>query len=324
VDPVIDVANLICRYRRTEAVAGVTFTVEAGTVFALLGPNGAGKTTIIRALMNIIGPSAGTARVLGVDTRQLGPREFATIGYVSENQQMPGWMTLAELLAYCRPFYPTWDDALCAKLVADFELPLGVKIDRMSRGMRVKAALVSSLAFRPQLLVLDEPFSGLDPVVRDDLVYGVLERAGEERWSVLLSTHDLDEVERLVDAVAFLDGGRIVLSEPMVTLHERFRRVEVTLADLAGSAGTWATGAKIGPADREGSWIGMSVAGRVVRFTDTAYEGGSSEARLAARFPGARIDLQPVSLRQIFVALVRHTRASRETSRSDRVQEAAR
>lgn len=323
-DPVIDVANLICRYRRTEAVAGVTFTVEAGTVFALLGPNGAGKTTIIRALMNIIGPSAGTARVLGVDTRQLGPREFATIGYVSENQQMPGWMTLAELLAYCRPFYPTWDDALCAKLVADFELPLGVKIDRMSRGMRVKAALVSSLAFRPQLLVLDEPFSGLDPVVRDDLVYGVLERAGEERWSVLLSSHDLDEVERLVDAVAFLDGGRIVLCEPMVTLQERFRRVEVTLADLAGSAGTWATGAKIGPADREGSWIGMSVAGRVVRFTDTAYEGGSSEARLAARFPGARIDLQPVSLRQIFVALVRHTRASRETSRSDRVQEAAR
>ena len=117
VDPVIDVTNLICRYRRTEAVAGVTFTVGAGTVFALLGPNGAGKTTIIRALMNIIQPSAGAARVLGVDTRQLGPREFATIGYVSENQQMPGWMTLEELLAYCRPLYPGWDDALCSKLV---------------------------------------------------------------------------------------------------------------------------------------------------------------------------------------------------------------
>lgn len=321
VDPVIDLANLICRYRRTEAVAGVTFTVEAGTVFALLGPNGAGKTTIIRTLMNIIQPSAGAARVLGVDTRRLGPRELATIGYVSENQQLPGWMTLAELLAYCRPFYPGWDDALCSKLVSDFELPLRMKIGRMSRGMRVKAALVSALAYRPSLLVLDEPFSGLDPVVRDDLIHGVLERAGEERWSVLVSSHDLDEVERLVDAVAFLDGGRLVLCEPMAMLQERFRRVEVTMTE---------TGA---PFERSGStdavptpeaWIGMTVAGRVVRFTDTAYEGGSSESRLSARFPGARIEVQPMSLRQIFVALVRHRRGSQETSRPDSVREVAR
>jgi ABC-2 type transport system ATP-binding protein len=123
---------------------------------------------LIRALMNIIRPSAGEARVLGVDTRRLGPRELETIGYVPENQDMPGWMTLAELLAYCRPFYPAWDDALSAKLVSDFALPLGVKLGRMSRGMRLKAALISALAYRPRLLVLDEPFSGLDPVVRDD------------------------------------------------------------------------------------------------------------------------------------------------------------
>src|SRR5688500_9635944 len=152
--------------------------------------------------MNIMRPSGGEAHVLGVDSRRLGPRQLETIGYVSENQQMPQWMTLAELLAYCRPFYPTWDDALCRKLVDDFELPLDVKIGRMSRGMRVKAALVTALAYRPLLLVLDEPFSGLDPVVREDLVHGVLERAGEEQWSVLISSHDLDEVERLVDSVA--------------------------------------------------------------------------------------------------------------------------
>ncbi len=228
VDSVIDVANLTCRYHRTEAVTGVTFSVEPGTVFALLGPNGAGKTTTIRALMNIIRPSGGEARVLGVDSRRLGRREFESIGYVSENQDMPGWMTLSELLAYCRPFYPTWDDALCRTLVDDFGLPRDQKIGRMSRGMRVKAALVSALAFRPRLLVLDEPFSGLDPVVREDLVHGVLERAGEEQWSVLISSHDLDEVERLVDTVAFLDAGRTVLVEPMTTLQGRFRQVEVT------------------------------------------------------------------------------------------------
>ena len=293
---VIDVADLACRYQRVEAVAGISFTVEEGTVFALLGPNGAGKTTTIRALMNIIRPSSGEARVLGVDSRRLGRGELETIGYVSENQQMPRWMTLAELLAYCRPFYPTWDDTLCRKLVDDFRLPLDQKIGRMSRGMRVKAALVSALAYRPRLLVLDEPFSGLDPVVRDDLIHGMLERAGEERWSVLISSHDLEEVERLVDAVAFLDAGRIVLSEPLTTLQGRFRQVEVTQPE-PGTAP---------PA--EASWIGATAAGRLLRFVDTSYNGPASDERMSAKFPGARIDVQPMSLRQIFIALVRHRR----------------
>ena len=145
-DPVIQIANLFCRYRRSEALRGVTFAVPPGTIFALLGPNGAGKTTTIRALMNILRPSAGEARVLGVESRRLGPTEFQTIGYVSENQELPRGMSVADFLAYCRPFYPTWDDALCQTLLRDFDLPLQVKIGRLSRGMRVKAALVSALA----------------------------------------------------------------------------------------------------------------------------------------------------------------------------------
>jgi ABC-2 type transport system ATP-binding protein len=294
---VIDVANLTCRYQRVDAVTGISFTVEPGTVFALLGPNGAGKTTTIRALMNIIRPSGGEVRVLGVDSRRLSPRELETIGYVSENQRLPHWMTLAELLAYCRPFYPTWDDGLCRKLVDDFGLPLDQKIGRMSRGMRVKAALVSALAYRPRLLVLDEPFSGLDPVVRDDLIHGMLERAGEEQWSVLISSHDLDEVERLVDAVAFLDNGRIVLSEPMTALLDRFRQVEITQPEPASTTAP------------DAHWIGVNSTGRVLRFVDTEYRGPASDERLSVRFPAAVIDAQPMSLRQIFIALVRHRRA---------------
>jgi len=303
VNTVIEVANLTCRYPRVEAVRDATFSVESGTVFALLGPNGAGKTTTIRALMNIIQPSAGRARVLGVDSRQIGPGQLETIGYVSENQELPQWMTLRELLASCRPFNPTWDTPLSRKLDDDFGLPSGVKLGRMSRGMRVKAALVAALAYRPKLLVLDEPFSGLDPVVRDDLIHGVLERAGEEQWSVLISSHDLDEVERLVDAVAFLDGGRVVLTEQMTMLQGRFRHVEVTLSEPAP------------PPDPDSSWIGTTVAGRVVRFVDTAYGGETSDARIASKFPGARIETQPMSLRQIFVALVRHRRAQQQEAK---------
>jgi ABC-2 type transport system ATP-binding protein len=299
VDAVIEVNNLACRYRRVEAVNGISFAVAPGTVFGLLGPNGAGKTTTIRALMNILRPSAGEARVLGIDSRRIGPRELQTIGYVSENQEIPQWMTVAELLAYCKPFYPAWDDALCRKLVSDFDLPLNVAIGRLSRGMRVKAALVSALAYRPRLLVLDEPFSGLDPVVREDLIHGVLERAGEGQWSVFLSSHDLDEVERLVDDVAFLDGGSLVLVEPLAALQHRFRHVEVTATAPLPSISN----------GMPPSWIGATTAGRVMRFVDTAYDEPASRAAIESRLPEARVEVRTMTLREIFVALARHTRA---------------
>jgi len=298
-EPAIATVDLTCRYGRTEAVRGLTLTVEPGTVFALLGPNGAGKTSTIRMLMNILRPSSGRAAVLGVDSRRLGPRELATIGYVSENQKLPAWMTVDELLAFCRPLYPSWDEPLCRKLLDDFDLPAGAKIGRLSRGMRVKAALVSSLAYRPRLLVLDEPFSGLDPVVRDDLVHGVLELAEQEQWTVFISSHDLDEVERLVDTVGFMDAGRLVLAEPFEDLHARFRRIEATTgAQQVEHAGAAAPDA----------WIGLERAGRVIRFVDTQYVEGETERRAGERFSASRVEAHPMTLREIFVAIVRDRR----------------
>jgi len=295
-DHAIVTSNLSCRYGAVKALTDLTLQVETGTIFALLGPNGAGKTSTLRVLMNIVPPSSGSATVLGIDSRRLGPGEFGTIGYVSENQQIPQWMTVDQLIAFCRPLYPAWDDALCGALVQQFDLPRGVRIGRMSRGMRVKAALVSSLAYRPRLLVLDEPFSGLDPVVRDDLVRGVLELAGEERWTVLVSSHDLDEVERLVDTVGFIDGGRLVLSEPFSNLHQRFRRIDVT-------AEAWPS-----PPPAMPTWLGAQVAGRVFHFVESRYVEGETERRIMATAPGAVLDVQPMTLREIFIALVRHQR----------------
>src|SRR3989442_5247865 len=156
--------------------------------------------------------------------------------------------------------------------------------------MRVKAASVSSLAYRPRMLVLDEPFSGLDPVVRDDLVQGVLELAGQEQWTVVLSSHDLDEVERLVDIVGFLDAGQLVLCEPFADLHARFRRIEVTL-DGDGPAEP--------PANAGGvphSWIGIQRAGRVVRVIDTGYNDSASEHRAQSIWPAIRVEAFPMTL----------------------------
>src|SRR2546423_10120379 len=262
----VHASHLTYRYGRTNAVSDLSFSVPEGSLFALLGPNGAGKTTTIRMLMNIVRPTRGDATVLGVDRTRLGAQEFRSIGRGPETQQLPAWMTVSQLLAFCRPLYPTWDESLCRKLVAEFDLPMDGKISRLSRGMRVKAALVSSLAYRPRLLVLDEPFSGLDPVVRDDLVRGVLELAGEERWSVLISSHDLDEVERLVDAVGFIDGGRLVLMDPLAELHARFRRIEVTTSDPPSEAPTALP-----------HWTQLQTSGRLVRFVDTRYSGTESE-----------------------------------------------
>jgi ABC-2 type transport system ATP-binding protein len=249
--------------------------------------------------MNIVRPSRGEAAVIGIDSRRLGPSEFRAIGHVSENQKLPLWMDVSQLLAFCRPLYPTWDEALCRKLLEEFDLPLHTKISRLSRGVRVKAALVSSLAYRPRLLVLDEPFSGLDPVVRDDLVRGVLELAGEERWSVLISSHDLDEVERLVDAVGFIDAGHLVLNEPLSRLHARFRRIEVTTTEPGSTPPSVP------------HWTGLQTSGRLVRFVATAYRASESEREIATAFPGASIEVHPMTLREIFVAVARQQREAR-------------
>jgi ABC-2 type transport system ATP-binding protein len=300
--PVIQASGLTCRYGRTEAIRDLSLSVDAGTIYALLGPNGAGKTTAIRTLLNMLRPSRGSASVLGIDSTRLGRAELARIGYVSEGQQLPDWMTVNAFLAYCRGFYSNWDDHLCRRLVTDFELPPHRKLRHLSRGMRVKAALVSALAYRPHLLILDEPFSGLDPVVRDDLVRGVLEIAGQEQWTVFLSSHDLDEVERLVDTVGFIDNGTLVLSEPFDALSARFRRVEVTRTAPASEAA---------PSSRDSSWIAVQQAGRITRFVESRYAEGETERRALAAFAGTDVQTSRMTLRDIFIALARERRGAR-------------
>ena len=144
-----------------------------------------------------------------MDARRLGPRELAQIGYVSENQLLPLWMTVGGLIDYCRPLYPTWDPALEASLLDQFELPRGRKLQHLSRGVLMKAALLISLAYRPRLLVLDEPFSGLDPLARDEFARGLLEASTAGDWTILVSSHDIEEVERLCDWIGIIDAGRL-------------------------------------------------------------------------------------------------------------------
>ncbi len=301
---IIETENLTRRFGRNDAVNGLNLAVPEGSTVALLGANGAGKTTTLKLLMNLLQPTAGSARVLGADSRRLGEKEFAQIGYVSENQELPLWMTVRQLLDYCRNFYPTWDRDLEATLLKQFALPTDRPLKQLSRGMTMKAALLSSLAYRPKLLVLDEPFSGLDPLMRDEFISGVLEVSAAGQWTVVVSSHDIGEVERLADRVAMLDAGRLRLDETTEALQGRFRRIEATLDEAPAAL----------PAGLPAAWREAELAGRVIRFVDTAYAREATEAACRRFFPAAAVVAHPLALREIFIVLARQARAATEVA----------
>jgi len=291
--------NLWKKFGRVGALRGLTLNVPEGSAFALLGGNGAGKTTAIKVLMNILEPTDGAATILRVDSRRISPRELAQIGYVSENQHIPGRMTVPAYIHYLRPFYPNWDRTLESKVRSRLRLPLDRKIKDLSHGMRLKMALACALPFRPKLLVLDEPFSGLDPLVRDEFMEGLQLQIGET--TILISCHELAEIEDSTTHVAFLDRGELLFQESRRDLTSRLREVRVTLDAEART-----------PVQAPKEWLDLRTAGNVLTFVDTRFSEADLASRLAAVLGGVRqIDAQPVALRSIYTALARAVRDQR-------------
>jgi ABC-2 type transport system ATP-binding protein len=233
---------------------------------------------------------------MGTDSRRLEAADFQQIGYVSENQEMPEWMTVEYLMAYLKPFYPTWDDGRARELLDQFDLPKSRKLKHLSRGMRMKAALASSLAYRPKLLVLDEPFTGLDPLVRDEFVEGLI--ASAEETTMLISSHDLAEVETFATHIGFLDRGRLQFSESMSALSDRFREIEITLGDGVSVPSAWP--------DR---WLRLEMSSRLVRFVDPNFDADGTPAEIRRVLgTGCDVTANAMSLRSIFVTLARESR----------------
>ena len=299
-EEVIATRNLSRAFGRRLVVQDVTLSVPEGSVFALIGPNGAGKTTTIKTLVNILEPSSGEATVLGTQSTRLGPPQFQKIGYVSENQELPEWMTVAELLAYCKPMYLAWDDAFCELLLRQLDLRPEQKIKSLSRGMKLKTALLSSLAYHPRLLILDEPFAGLDALIREELIRGMLELTGQDRWTVLMSSHEIDEVERLADWIGILNQGRLELCESVTSLQARFRQIDVRVSDN----GDW-------PSSLPVSWLQAEKSAQRLQFVETQYDVQKTEESIRRIFPTLQQVLAaPMSLKSIFLALARTYRLS--------------
>jgi ABC-2 type transport system ATP-binding protein len=303
-------------YRTTVALHPLTLSVPRGAVFALVGHNGAGKTTLIKLLMNMLEPSSGSATILGRTTTTLTGKDFTSIGYASENQELPDWMTVGQFLKYLRPFYPTWDDAA---LVKQFDLPLDRKLKNLSRGMLMKAALASILAFNPALILLDEPFSGLDPLVRDELIEALRpsslasseQTVGVHRPTILISSHDLAEVESFATHIGFLHKGQLLFSEEMSTLMARFREVTVSLAPPPPPLGEVAPEpVKPVPTTVPDSWLLFEQTPIAARFVHMHADTESVAGQVAATLPNvANVHVEPMTLRAIFLALAKSGRA---------------
>jgi len=276
------------------ALKGLSLCVPEGSHFALLGANGAGKTTSIKMLMNIVQPTRGIATILGVDSRRLSRRELVRIGYVSESQELPGRMTVGGYISYLRPFYPDWDRTLEAEVLRSLRLPLERRIKNLSHGMRLKMALACALPFRPKLLVMDEPLSGLDPLMREEVMQSLF------HWTsgatVLMSSHELVEVEEFATHVAFLDRGKLLFQEATHDLVKRFREVRAIFAHPVGMA-----------AGAPPQWLELRSDGHALSFIDTHY---SDEETLASALTGivgslGQLECRPMGLRSIFTALAR-------------------
>ena len=237
-DPTISIQDLTRRFGATTALDSVSLALPHGAVYGLVGANGAGKTTLIKHILGLLRAESGSVRVFGLDPVTDPVGVLSRIGYLSEENDLPGWMRVDELLRYTRAFYPAWDEAYAEELRQAFALDPSAKVKELSKGQKARAGLLIALAYRPELLLLDEPSSGLDPIVRRDILGAVIRTIASEGRTVLFSSHLLEEVEQVADHVTMMSRGRVVLSAPLAAIRESHGSLTAAFLSLVGSAAT--------------------------------------------------------------------------------------
>ena len=227
----IDIRGLTKRFGRTTAVDGFKISVPHGATLGLLGPNGAGKSTTLKMMMGISRPTTGKIHVLGMDIARSAPIVKQRVGYVPESHHIYPWMSVGGAIRFSRAMYSEWNVELAAELLDVFQLPSQRRVRALSKGMLAKLSLLIALSHEPELLVLDEPLSGLDPIARDEFIDGVMREICSNERTVIFSTHQLDEVSRLADSVAIMNAGQILVHCPIEQLLGSAKRVRAVLRD---------------------------------------------------------------------------------------------
>src|ERR1700677_2577785 len=230
-DLVIETHSLHKQYGHIKAVDGLEMHVPRGSVYGFLGRNGAGKTTTIRLLAGLIQPTAGHARVLDLDPQTDRIPVLERTSFVIDKMLLPS-MTGNDLVRFNRGFFPRWSDALARKYTDALEIPMNQKFRKLSTGNQTKLCLLLALSQGGELLVMDEPTAGLDPIVTDQLLRIIIDNFAGEGRTLLLSSHHLSEVERVADWIGIIDRGKVLLEAQLDDLRANFRRVRVVGQDL--------------------------------------------------------------------------------------------
>ena len=238
---VVQIEELRRTYGKKCALDGIDLEIPSGCVFGLVGENGAGKTTLLKHILGLLRPQSGSVRVFGFAPVESPVEVLGRIGYLSEDRALPGWMNVQQVINYTAAFYPEWDHRYAEELREMFELANAQKLSSLSRGQKARVGLLLALAYRPPLLVLDEPSSGLDALVRRDILSAIIRTVADEGRTVLFSSHLLDEVQRVSDRFAMLHDGKVLMTggmDDVLDEHEQLTvRFDAAISQIPQIAG---------------------------------------------------------------------------------------
>lgn len=292
-EAVIRTLALAKSYGDTEAVQDLNLQVGRNRITAFLGRNGAGKSTTIKMLLGMIPPTAGEGTVLGAQITDIEKnREMRRkVAFVAEDKPVYGYMTVEQIIRFARSFYPDWRTDEEGRLLREYELPMRRKVRHLSKGMRTKLALLLAFARRPELLILDEPSEGLDPVAIEHLLQHLVAQSAEG-VTVFFSSHQIAEVERISDQVCILDKGRLLMDAPLEDLRQFYRRIDLVFQSP--------------PAEHEFQISGVKAV-RTSSHQMSLFASSNAEAVIErARYLNAvSIDVAPLGLREIFLETVK-------------------
>lgn len=294
-DLIIQTSQLTRSFGDKQALCGLDLCVPAGSIFGFLGRNGAGKTTTIKTLMGLLRSDSGTAEVFGIPVadadRSIEIRR--RIGFVTEDKELYPYMTVEQIIAFTRPFFPKWQRDLERRYLEMFDLPLNRKIPDLSKGMRSKLMLLLAICRGADLLILDEPTDGLDPAAIEDVMRELVAIAASSEVTMFFSSHQLSEVDRIADHIGIIDRGKMIVTGSLDDLKANYQRLQIVLADSTPSSIRWPKGVE-----------SVHQEGRVVSLL--ASHNTDAIVAEVRSIPGATVEQFPVTLKEIFLEHVRN------------------
>lgn len=291
--------NCICQlnhvskwFGRIKALDNIDLSIHSGSIIGLVGSNGAGKSTLLRHIIGLYLPDEGTCTTFDVEARKLSPKELARLGYVHQEGELLDWMNIGQLIRYVSAYYDTWNKDLEARYVKDFGLNLKDRVGALSPGQRQKLAILLAIGFEPELLILDEPASALDPLARRQFLDLMLEMIQTQGRTIIISSHILSDIEKIIDHIVIMDKGKILRDCGLDILQEEF--CQITLTATGGKLPDTLPFANVVECKRNGTQAAITLRNADPRQIEEQ-----------ARQIGCRIELRRLSLEDLYQHVVR-------------------